>query len=64
MNLIETEKMISNGIRRTEEEAEQFNRDYEAASQRIRDTKCKMKRHEYLLRDRRLGKPPDRSDTR
>lgn len=59
MNPIEAEKMISGGIRRTEEEAEQFDRDFEAASQRICDTKGKMQRHEYLLRDRRMGKPPD-----
>ena len=53
MNPIEAEKMISDGM-------ERIKRDYEAASQRIRNAKGKMMRHEYLLRDRRIGKPPDK----
>lgn len=61
MSPIEAEKMISDGIRRTEEEAEQFDRDYEAVSQRIAKSREAMKRHEYLLRDRPVGKPPDKS---
>lgn len=59
MNPIETEKMISDGLRRTEEESEQFDRDYERVSQLIGKSREAMKRHEYLLRDRPVGKPPD-----
>ncbi|MFK0524767.1 hypothetical protein ACINKY_21435 [Paenibacillus illinoisensis] len=60
MNQLETEKMISDGMKRIEEEAEQFNRNYEAVSERIVKSCEAMKRHEYLLRDRPVGKPPDR----
>ncbi|WP_337033217.1 hypothetical protein [Paenibacillus illinoisensis] len=59
MNQLEAEKMISDGMKRTEEEAEQFNRNYEAVSERIAKSHEAMKRHEYLLRDRPVGKPPD-----
>jgi hypothetical protein len=61
MSPIDVEKMIAEGMQRIEVESEQFNRDYAAASQRIRNAKGKMTRHEYLLRDRPVGKPPDKS---
>lgn len=51
MNPIETEKMISDGKRAAKEQT----------ASRIIGKSCEaMKRHEYLLRDRRMGKPPDR----
>lgn len=60
MNQLESEKMISDGMKRCEEEAEQFNRNYEAVSERIAKSREAMKRHSYLLRDRPVGKPPDK----
>ncbi|MFJ2042228.1 hypothetical protein ACIOBL_01425 [Paenibacillus taichungensis] len=60
MNPIEAEKMILDGVRRTQGESEQFDRDYERVSQLIGKSREVMKRHEYLLRDRPVGKPPDK----
>lgn len=62
MNPIEAEKMVLGGMKRIKEEAEQFNRNYEAVSERIAKSREAMKRHSYLLRDRPVGKPPDRGD--
>lgn len=51
MNPIETEKMISDGERAAKKQV----------VSRLIGKSCEaMKRHDYLLRDRRMGKPPDK----